>query len=117
MKIKIDNGLEAFLKKKYPCISLAEESIMESMHVSLEDMRSSSRLQHIVFARMIFVYLCKEIYPRYHISSYLNRQHQTITYYFSIYDNMVDDGPILFQKMYEDIKSIFNRKKQEYGIF
>lgn len=106
------------MRRRFPILKAAEEAIFESMSVSLEDIRGKNRAHHVVSARVLFAHLCQEaVYPDLYLSSYLNKDHSTLSFWFKTYEDRVrfDDGT--FKKIREDVVKRFNEKQEEYGIF
>lgn len=88
MKIQFDEIWEAFLRGRFPVLVKAEEAIFKAYHISIADLRSPSRQQHLVFARIIFAELCKEVRPKIYLAAYLNRDHASLYHYRKQYSNL-----------------------------
>lgn len=117
MKIKLTDQLNDYLKNKHPYLRAAEEAVFEVTGMTLEDLRGPRRFTDVVFARMVFAYLCyDEVKPTVLLASYLNRDHATVLYWhskheeYSKYDN-------LYIFMLNAMENVFKQKIEEYGVF
>jgi chromosomal replication initiation ATPase DnaA len=90
---------------------MAAQAIEESLGISLEDMRSNSRITPLVIARSVFGYVCYE-YPALIVSSYINRSHNTV---IKSRDTMatcikskIDDGYGAYRNAYNSVINKLN---------
>lgn len=109
MKIPLTKEYEKLLRGRYPCLVKAEQAIYDILGVSLEDLRSDTHMPIFVEARCLFWALCREqVYPRYLISSYLDRDHSTGTYWKKFFEDRcdIDDS---FVDLYKRLTAEFNK--------
>lgn len=109
MKIPLTKECEKLLIGRYPCLVKAGQVINNILGVSLEDLRSDSHIPMVVEARCLFWALCKEqVYPRYIIPSYLDRDHSTGVYWNKFFNDRcdIDDS---FVDLYKRLTLEFNK--------
>ena len=98
-------------------ITLAEimNLVTKVTNVSIEQLKSSSRLQEIVNARHIFCYIAKNnvVCILSKISDMVNRNHATAIHSIKVVENALDQGYFEFCNPVEVIQKIINRKKEE----
>jgi len=84
-------------------------------NVSIEQLKSNSRLQEIVTARHIFCYIAKNniVCILSKISEMVNRNHATAIHSIKVVENALDQGYFEICNPVEVIQEIIDRKKQE----
>lgn len=109
MKIELTETNEKLLHGRYPCLAKAAKVIEHELGVSLEMLRSDTRIPMIVEARVLFWALCQDkVYPSYCIASYLCRTHATGIFYKKFFLDRcdIDDS---FVELYNKLVSEYNK--------
>lgn len=110
MKIELTDKFESFMQDNFPSIIKAADAIYEVTGITLSQMRGKSRLSTHVYARAIFWHLChNEVQSNIYLSSYLNRDHATGSFYSCNYISNHEYDAI-FQRMLKDITNVFKSK-------
>ena len=109
MKLELTEKTAEMLDRRYPILKKIADSIYNVTGVTLDDMRSQSRLAIYIEARVCFWKLAKNnVQPLYIGSTYINREHSCSKNWDKYYENAMKYNT-LFSDLFLDVEQEFKK--------